>query len=99
MASATVIRRSGYNPKSINLKLGISPTVTIKVEYIQSSSNEEIDVVLNDAPNETVKLFLKTLKMLSGAQQSLNSIQGIQASDFDVTLGISPSVGLSYKVL
>ncbi len=99
LAGVTVIRRSGYNPKNINLKLGISPTVTIKVEYIQNSANEEIEAVLNDAPNETVKLFLKALKMLSAAQQTLNSVQGIQGTDFDVTLGISPSVGLSYKVL
>lgn len=99
LSGVEVIRRSGYNPKGINLKLGISPTVTIKVEYIASNSNEDIEIVLNDSPNETVSLFLKALKMIGSTQGALNSIEGIQASDFDVTLGISPSVGLSYKII
>ena len=99
VAGISVIRRSGYNPKGISLKLGLSPSVGVKVEYINSPSNEEIDVVLQDAPNETVKLFLKTLKTVGAAQASMSTIQGLEANDFEVSLGLSPSVGLNFRIL
>lgn len=98
VASMNLIRSVGFNPKGISVKLGLNPTVSIKVEVMNQDSLQDIENIISQTPSNAIKVLLRALGSMKQAHAVLSSIPGLNASEFDVTVGLSPSVGLSYKL-
>lgn len=98
VASVSLIRAVGFKPKGISIKLGLSPTVSLKVEYMRDETPEALESVIARTTSEMIKVLLKTLGSIKVVHSALDSIPGLDASEFDVTLGLSPSIGMTYKI-
>lgn len=98
VASVSLIRAVGFKPKGISIKLGLSPTVSLKVEYMREETSEALEAVIGRATSDVIKVLLKTLGSIKVVHSAMDSIPGLDASEFDVTLGISPSVGMTYRI-
>jgi hypothetical protein len=96
-ASSEVFHRTGYSVLTIDIILGIPPTMVLNLEQIENISDEEEEKLLEENKDKTILYpILVALFKANAVQKSINSVQ-YKFSGLTIGLGVSPSIDMKFK--
>ncbi len=96
-ASSEVFHRTGYSVLTIDIILGIPPTMVLNLEQIENISDAEEEKLLEENKDKTILYpILVALFKANAVQKSINSVQ-YKFSGLTIGLGVSPSIDMKFK--
>ena len=95
--SSGVFQRTGYSITSIDITLGIPPTVLLSLEQIENIGDEEEEKLLEENKgNVFLYAILVALFKANAVQKSINSVQ-YKFSGLTIGLGLTPAIDMKFK--
>ncbi len=94
--SVQLFSKSGYDFKSMDVSLGIPPSVSAKFHYIKEiSESEKADLMAEVGDRRIVSIVMKCLFKANEFYHSAN-IGGYKLQEVRIKLGLTPGVDISF---
>lgn len=95
--SLGLLSKSGYNFKSMNVSLGIPPSLSTQFLYEREISNEEKEALLEEVKdNRIIEIILKCLFKANDFYHSVN-IGSYKIDKVTITLGLTPGMSINFE--
>lgn len=92
-----IFAKSGYTITSIDVSIGIPPTISLNVHQVENISDEEEEALLESCKDKTVLCgILVALFKANALQKSIVSTK-FKFSGLTIGLGITPSMDMKFS--
>lgn len=95
--SAEIFSQTGYSILTIDIVLGIPPTLVLSLEQIENIGDEQEEKLLEEHKDKTfIYPILVALFKANAIQKSINSVK-YKFSGLTIGVGINPSIDMKFR--